>query len=117
MAKKLTSQVLNRMIMEAIEEGGVESLFDKSRREPNYKNRVDDLTENAVKDYAIECPAHGQLRVSNELRHKVYWMLSFAAESPAAGLTCVNSQISSFSRKIKSFTLNMPALQAPEPES
>lgn len=54
----------------AVEEGGVESLFDKNRREPNYKNRVDDMTENAVKDYAVECPAHGQLRVSNELRKR-----------------------------------------------
>lgn len=52
----------------AVESGGVESLFDKSRRQPNLKNRVDDLTEQSVLDYAVAYPAHGQVRVSNELR-------------------------------------------------
>lgn len=52
----------------AVEEGGVEALFDKSRRKPNIKNRVDEKVEQAVIDYAIEYPAHGQHRASNELR-------------------------------------------------
>lgn len=52
----------------AVEEGGVESLLDKSRRQPNLKNRTDEATEQAVLTHAIEFPAHGQLRVSNELR-------------------------------------------------
>lgn len=55
---------------EAVENGGIEALFDKSRRQPNLKNRTDEATENVVLDYAIECPAHGQLRVSNELRKR-----------------------------------------------
>ena len=54
----------------AVEEGGVEALFDKSRRQPNVKNRTDERTENAVVEYAVECPAHGQVRVSNELRKR-----------------------------------------------
>jgi len=54
----------------AVEEGGVESLFDKSRRQPNIKNRTDEATEKAVLDYVIECPPHGQARVSNELRKR-----------------------------------------------
>ncbi|RDI36213.1 IS481 family transposase [Aquicella lusitana] len=54
----------------AVEQGGIETLFDKSRRQPNIKNRTDEATENAVLDYAIEYPAHGQLRVSNELRKR-----------------------------------------------
>lgn len=54
----------------AVEEGGVESLFDKSRRHPNLKNRTDQATEQAVLDYVIECPPHGQTRVSNELRKR-----------------------------------------------
>ncbi len=53
-----------------VEEGGVESLFDKSRRQPNLKNRTDETTENAILDYVIENPSHGQLRVSNELRKR-----------------------------------------------
>lgn len=52
----------------AVEEGGVEALLDKNRRQPNIKNRVDELTEAAVVTYAIEAPAYGQSRTSNELR-------------------------------------------------
>jgi transposase InsO family protein len=55
---------------DAVENGGVESLLDKSRRRPNLKNRVDEATEDAVLDFAIEQPAHGQVRVSNELRKR-----------------------------------------------
>lgn len=32
----------------AVEEGGVENLLEKSRRQPNVKNRVDEATEKAV---------------------------------------------------------------------
>src|SRR5260221_13401319 len=52
----------------AVEEGGMESLFDKNRRQPNVKNRTDEMTENTVIEYAVEYPAHGQARGSNELR-------------------------------------------------
>lgn len=52
----------------AVDEGGVESLFDKSRKQPNIKNRVDEAIEEAVKEYALSYPAHGQQRTSNELR-------------------------------------------------
>ena len=54
----------------AVDEGGVEALFDKTRRKPNPKNRVDEAIEAAVVAYAIEQPAHGQVRVSNELRKR-----------------------------------------------
>ena len=54
----------------AVKEGGVEALIDVSRRKPNLKNRIDPAIEEAVKDYAIEFPAHGQTRTSNELRKK-----------------------------------------------
>ena len=53
---------------EAAEEGGVEALLEKDRRRPNMKNRVDEPTEQAVILHAVDFPAHGQLRVSNELR-------------------------------------------------
>lgn len=55
---------------EAVDEGGVEALFEKSRRLPNTKNRVEPSIEAAVVQYAINQPAHGQVRVSNELRKK-----------------------------------------------
>ncbi len=51
----------------AVDEGGVSALFEKSRNTPNLKNRVDQMTEDAVIAHAIEYPAHGQLRASNEL--------------------------------------------------
>lgn len=55
---------------ELVEDGGIDSLINQSRRTPNIKNRVDEETENAVVTYAIEFPAHGQARTSNELRKK-----------------------------------------------
>ena len=53
---------------ELVEEGGIDSLINKSRSAPNPKNRVDEATEQAVVAYATEQPAHGQHRTSNELR-------------------------------------------------
>ncbi len=53
---------------ELVEEGGIDALINKSRRAPNIKNRVDEVTEQAVLNYTIEQPAHGQHRTSNELR-------------------------------------------------
>ena len=55
---------------ELVEQGGVEALINQSRRAPNLKNRTDALTEQAVVEYAIEFPAHGQHRTSNELRQR-----------------------------------------------
>ena len=55
---------------EAVEDGGVEALFEKTRKKPNLRNRVDPLVEDAVVGYAVEEPAHGQTRASNELRKR-----------------------------------------------
>lgn len=54
----------------AVDEGGVTALFDQNRRKPNVKNRVDEVVEQAVIEYAVEFPAHGQHRASNELRKR-----------------------------------------------
>ena len=54
----------------ARDEGGVEALIDANRRKPNPKNRVEEATEAAVTAFALEQPAFGQLRVSNELRQR-----------------------------------------------
>ncbi|KAA1204211.1 IS481-like element ISVvu4 family transposase, partial [Vibrio cholerae] len=53
---------------ELVETGGIDALINRSRRAPNLKNRVDSETEQAVIKYAIDSPAHGQVRTSNELR-------------------------------------------------
>lgn len=54
----------------AKEQGGVEALFDRIRRKPNLKNRVEADIEEAVIAYATDFPAHGQARSSNELRKR-----------------------------------------------
>ncbi len=55
---------------ELVEEGGIDSLINRNRRTPNLKNRVDEQTEQAVIESAVEFPAYGQHRTSNELRKK-----------------------------------------------
>lgn len=52
----------------AVEDGGVDALLEADRRKPNPKNRVEPKVETAVTAYATDYPAHGQVRVSNELR-------------------------------------------------
>jgi transposase InsO family protein len=51
-------------------DGGVQALLDVSRRKPIPQNRVEPHIEESVLAYALEQPAHGQTRVSNELRRK-----------------------------------------------
>lgn len=54
----------------AMEAGGVEALIDANRKKPNLRNRVESTTEAAVVAFALEQPAFGQVRVSNELRKR-----------------------------------------------
>jgi transposase InsO family protein len=55
-------------VKEAKETGGLEALLHKDRRRSNLKNRVDEAVEQAVLAFALDNPAAGQVRVSNELR-------------------------------------------------
>lgn len=57
-------------IKRAISEEGIEGLLEKSRKKPNLHNRVAPEVERSVIDYAIQYPAHGQVRASNELKKK-----------------------------------------------
>ena len=80
----------------AVETGGVEALFDKTRRKPNHKNRVEEAIELVVKDYAVEYPAHGQLRASNELRKRGIFVSPSGVRS-----VWLRHQLASFKDRLK----------------
>ena len=88
----------------AVEEGGIEALFDQSRRKPNLKNRIDEQTEAAVVAYALEFPAHGQARTSNELRKRGVFV------SPS-GVRCIwlRHQLANFKLRLKALEAKMAA--------
>ncbi|MGI2257556.1 IS481 family transposase [Candidatus Cardinium hertigii] len=50
--------------------GGQDALHEISRKKPILANRVDSKIEQSVIDMAIDYPAYGQLRVSNELKQQ-----------------------------------------------
>ena len=87
---------------EAAEEGGVDALFEKTRRKPNLKNRIDGEVEKAVVSYATDFPAHGQLRVSNELRKQGVFV------SPG-GVRCVwlRHGLSNFKGRLKALEVKV----------
>lgn len=52
------------------ETGGVEVLHEISRSKDNLKRRTNSVTEQAVIEYCLDNPGHGQKRVSDELMKK-----------------------------------------------
>lgn len=54
----------------AMQAGGVDALFHANRMKPNLRNRMEEATEATVAVFALEQPAFGQVRVSNEFRSR-----------------------------------------------
>ena len=82
----------------AVEEGGVEALLERDRRKANPKNRVEPKVEVAVTQYAIDYPAHGQVRVSNELRKRGV----FVSPSGVRGIW-LRHDLANFKSRLKAF--------------
>jgi transposase InsO family protein len=57
-------------IRKAVEEEGVQGLLEKSRKIPRPTNRIASEIEEALMQYSLEYPTHGQVRAANELRRK-----------------------------------------------
>lgn len=76
--------------------GGELALQEVSRKKPCPKNRVEDHVEKAVLAFAIDKPAHGQLRVSNELKKRGIFV------SPG-GVRCiwVRHDLETFPKRLK----------------
>src|SRR5690606_21077869 len=81
---------------ELANEGGVDALINKTKRVSNLKNRVDEATEQAVTEMAIEFPAYGQLRVSNELRKRGTFVYGIGVRS-----IWVRNNLENFRKRLK----------------
>lgn len=81
---------------ELFESGGEEGLRELSRKKPNIKNRIEEHIEKRVVSFAIEQPAFGQTRASNELKKEGIFV------SPA-GVRCVwlRHDLETFQKRLK----------------
>ncbi len=81
---------------ELYDQGGELALKEISRRKPIIKNRIESHIEEAIKEFAFEYPAYGQVRASNELKKKGIFV------SPS-GVRCVwqRNDLEKFSKRLK----------------
>ena len=81
---------------ELFEEGGENALKELSRKKPNIKNRIAPDIEERVVNFAIENPAFGQTRASNELKKEGVFV------SPS-GIRCIwlRTDLETFKKRLK----------------
>ncbi|EOV8088952.1 IS481 family transposase [Providencia rettgeri] len=87
---------------ELAQDGGIDNLINRSRRVPNLKNRTDDATERAVVEHAVEFPAHGQHRTSNELRQKGVFISGSGVRS-----IWLRNNLENFAKRIKALEVKV----------
>jgi len=88
----------------AVEAGGIEALLEADRRRPNHKNRVAPEIEEAVVAYAIDFPAHGQVRASNELRKRGVFISPTGVHS-----VWLRHELANFRSRLKALEAKMAA--------
>lgn len=83
-------------------EGGVEALFEQTRRKPNPKNRADEATEAAVCRFALDEPAYGQVRTANELRRAGVFISPSGVRSiwQRHGLECFKKRLTALEKEV-----------------
>ena len=88
---------------ELVNEGGLDNLIDRTRRTPNHKNRVEPKIEEAVKKMAVDFPAYGQVRVSNEMRKSGVVISPSGVRSVwiRNGLSNFKSRLSALEKKVE----------------
>jgi transposase len=81
---------------ELYDQGGEMALADLSRKRPNRKIRIEPVIEERVVSFAIEYPAYGQQRASNELKKEGVFI------SPC-GVRCVwlRHDLETFKKRLK----------------
>jgi transposase InsO family protein len=88
----------------AVEAGGVDALIDANRKKPNLKNRVEEATETAVVAFALEQPAFGQVRASNELRKRGIFISPSGVRS-----VWLRRDLESFKKRLKALECHVAA--------
>ena len=88
----------------AMADAGLDALLDSNRVKPNFRNRIKESIESAVVAFAVEQPAFGQVRVTNELRNRSVFV-------SASGVRCVwlRHDLESFKKRLNALEKHVAA--------